>query len=103
LTKDFEFVDAGRTFYCTVERPRHAGMEAWWWFKLDTEENTRYAPFEASPSDTKESVSRRVIAYYADLLAIKARPVHQRPKWNGPGGFRSAPKPEAEPAVAEKT
>ena len=75
-------------------------MEAWWWFRLDTEQNTRYAPFEASPDDTQKSVERRVLAYYAELLAIKARPVHQRPKWNGPGGFRGPPKP-AEPAATE--
>lgn len=77
-------------------------MEAWWWFRLDTEQNTRYAPFEASPSDTRESVSQRVVAYYAEVLAIKARPVHQRPKWNSQGGVRSAPKPGAEAPVAEK-
>ena len=102
MTKDFEFVDGGRTFFCTVERPRHAGMEAWWWFRIDGEQNTRYAPFEASPADTQQSVEQRVIAYYAELLAIKARPVHQRPKWNGPGGSRS-PKPEGDAPALEKT
>ena len=78
-------------------------MEAWWWFRLDTEGNTRYAPFEAKPTDTKESVSSRVIAYYADLQAIKARPVHQRPKWNSPGGFRSAGKPAPEAVAVTET
>ena len=101
MTNDFEFVDGGRTFFCTVERPRHAGMAAWWWFRLDGEQTTRYAPFEASPGDTQQSVEQRVVAYYAELLAIKARPVHQRPKWNGPGGFRS-PKPETEAPTLEK-
>ncbi|HEX2722010.1 MAG TPA: hypothetical protein VHM24_03770 [Gemmatimonadaceae bacterium] len=84
MTQDFEFVDEGRTFYCTVEAPRHAGMPPWWWFKLDNSESTRYAPFEALPTDTKRSVQKRIIAYYAEVLAIKARPVHQRPAWQKP-------------------
>jgi len=82
--KEFEFVDSGRTFFCSVEKPSQAGMAPWWWFRLDTGESTRYAPFEASPNDTKESVQARIIAYYAQLLAIQARPVHQRPVWQRP-------------------
>ena len=84
MTQDFEFVDAGRKFFCTVEAPRHAGMPPWWWFRLDNSESTRYAPFEALPTDTKASVQKRIIAYYAEVLAIKARPVHQRPTWQRP-------------------
>jgi hypothetical protein len=83
VIKDFEFTDAGHTFFCTVEQPRHAGMAPWWWFKLDTE-STRHAPFEALTSDTKQSVQKRIIEYYAQLLVIKARPVHQRPFWRKP-------------------
>lgn len=36
------------------------------------------------PGDTKKSVRDRIVAYYAELLAIKARPVHQRPAWTRP-------------------
>jgi hypothetical protein len=82
--KEFEFVDSGRKFFCSVEKPSQAGMAPWWWFRLDTGESTRYAPFEASPNDTKESVQARIIAYYAQLLAIQARPIHQRPVWQRP-------------------
>jgi hypothetical protein len=82
--KEFEFVDSGRKFFCSVEKPSQAGMAPWWWFRLDTGESTRYAPFEASPNDTRESVQARIIAYYAQLLAIQARPVHQRPVWQRP-------------------
>jgi hypothetical protein len=82
--KEFEFVDSGRKFFCSVEKPSQAGMAPWWWFRLDTGESTRYAPFEASTNDTKESVQARIIAYYAQLLAIQARPVHQRPVWQRP-------------------
>lgn len=81
---EFEFVNEGRKFLCSVEVPRHAGMPPWWWFSLDTSGSTRYAPFAASPTDTKESVQERIIAYYAALLAIEARPVHQRPTWKKP-------------------
>ena len=82
--KDFEFVSAGRTFFCSVEVPRQAGMQPWWWFRLDTGESTRYAPFEASPADTQQSVQARIVAYYAELLAIEARPAFQRPVWRKP-------------------
>jgi hypothetical protein len=94
LTKEFEFVEQGLTFYCSVEAPLHAGMQPWWWFRLDTAKGTRHAPFEASSKDTRESVQRRIIAYYAELLAIQARPVHQRPVWR---------KPVPAPATAEVT
>ena len=76
MTQDFEFVDGGQTFFCTVEAPRHAGMPPWWWFHLESRDrSTRYAPFAASPKDTKQSVQKRILAYYAELLAIEARPV----------------------------
>ena len=76
MTSEFEFVDGGQTFFCTMEAPRHAGMPPWWWFRLESRDrNTRYAPFAASPKDTRESVKKRIIAYYTELLAIEARPV----------------------------
>jgi hypothetical protein len=84
VMKDFEFVDGGRKFFCSVEVPRQAGMQPWWWFRLDTSGNTRYAPFEASPDDTEESVRERIIVYYAALLAAEARPAYQRPVWQKP-------------------
>ena len=89
--KEFEFVDEGRTFYCSIEVPRQAGMAPWWWFRLATDPATRYAPFEASPGDTRKSVQARIITYYAELLAIQARPVYQKPAWR---------KPEPRPAVS---
>src|SRR3954462_14989404 len=91
--KEFQFVDEGRTFFCTVEVPRQQGMAAWWWFRLDSSGSTRYAPFEASPTDTAKSVQKRIISYYAELLAIQARPALQRPVWKKPG------RPAAPPSV----
>jgi hypothetical protein len=105
LTKEFEFEDAGRTFTCVVEAPLHAGMPPWWWFRVDTGdrgETTRYAPFEALATDTKKSVQPRIVAYYAEVLAIKARPVHQRPMWRKPGSVvPPLATAGATPAVAE--
>jgi len=85
VIKDFEFVDGGRTFFCSVEVPSQAGMAPWWWFRLDTGTTTRYAPFEAAAGDTRQSVQSRIIAYYAALLAIEARPAYQKPAWRKPG------------------
>ncbi len=50
--QEFEFVDEGRKFFCSVETPRHAGMAPWWWFHLESNRSTRYAPFEASAKAT---------------------------------------------------
>jgi len=101
VIKEFEFVDAGRKFFCSVEAPGQRGMPPWWWFRLDNGTSTRYAPFEASASDTKQSVQARIVAYYAELLAIEARPVHQRPVWRKPE--RSTPPGEIIPAPSPLT
>ena len=102
MTKEFEFQNEGLTFTCTVEAPLHAGMPPWWWFRVDTGESTRYAPFEALPTDTKKSVQPRIVAYYEEVLAIKARPVHQRPMWRKPGTVvPPAATPGAAPAVVD--
>jgi hypothetical protein len=99
VIKGFDFIDGERKFFCSVEAPGQTGMPLWWWFRLDTGTSTRYAPFEASPSDTKQSVQARIVAYYAELLAIEARPPIQRPVWrkperpNAPGEAVPAPMP----------
>ncbi|MBA3727384.1 MAG: hypothetical protein H0W86_13370 [Armatimonadetes bacterium] len=106
MTEDFQFVHEGRTFFCTVEAPRHAGMPPWWWFHLDDKDRgTRYAPFAASAGDTKKSVQTRIIAFYAEMMAIAARPVHQRnhtSTWQRPKPAVPAEAPAAAiPAVVE--
>jgi hypothetical protein len=97
VINEFEFEDSGRKFFCKVEVPSQAGMPPWWWFRLDTGESTRYAPFEASANDTKQSVQKRIVAYYEQLLAIAARPAYQRPAWKKPE--RTAPPGEPAPAT----
>jgi hypothetical protein len=94
---EFEFVDSGRTFHCSVEVPSRTGMTPWWWFRVDNGETARYAPFEASANDTKQSVQARIIAYYEQLLAIRARPAYQKPAWKKPE--RPAPAGETAPAA----
>ena len=84
MIKAFEFEDQGHRFFCATEAPRHVGCQTWWWFTLDNDKTTRYAPFEERADDTQESVQERVIAYYAELLAIKARPPRDRTFWRKP-------------------
>ena len=84
MIKQFEFEDGGHTFCCSTERPSHAGLQTWWWFTLDGDKTARYAPFEESADDTEQSVKARIIAYYAELLAIRARPVRDRAFWRKP-------------------
>jgi len=93
---EFEFVDSGRKFYCSVEVPSRTGMTPWWWFRIDNGETARYAPFEASASDTRQSVQTRIVEYYEQLLAIRARPALQKPAWKKPE--RPAPAGETTPA-----
>lgn len=96
--REFEFVDGGRTFFCSVEVPSKEGMAAWWWFRLDSEGSTRYAPFEASPSDTTQSVRKRIVAYYEALLAIRARPAYVKPPWRKPERPAGSPPVATPPA-----
>lgn len=74
MVKEFEFVDAGRTFTCNVEAPLASRPEKWWWFRVSTDDRHRYAPFEAASSDTKAGVQKRIVAYYESVLAARARP-----------------------------
>jgi hypothetical protein len=93
MVKDFEFVDAGRTFSCCVEAPLASRPEKWWWFRVSTDDRHRYAPFEAAASDTKAGVQKRIVAYYESVLAARARPAAN--PWRRPD-----PKAAATPAVA---
>jgi hypothetical protein len=78
---EFQFEDNGHKFSCATETPRHVGLQPWWWFTLDGDKTTRYAPFEKSADDTEQSVKARIILYYSELLAIRARPYRDRSFW----------------------
>lgn len=94
MKESFEFEDSGRKFECSAEQMRKSSPETWWWFRVSTEEQNRYAPFRTASDDTQSSVQERVIAYYNDLLVRRAAPPVNR--WQ-----RGAPKPAAgaEPAA----
>ena len=74
MIKGFDFEHDGKTFSCCVEAPLKSRPEKWWWFRVSTDDRHRYAPFEASASDTRANVEKRILAYYASLLAARARP-----------------------------
>jgi len=104
VTKSFEFVDASRTFKCTLEAQEKTPSEKWWWFTVSTDSRTRYAPFRAAPSDNETNVKKRIVAYYDNMLAARAAP--PTPRWNGkpkpvivPGAVAPAA-PAAEKATA---
>lgn len=70
----FAFVDDGRTFTCAIEPARQPRADAWWWFRVSTDDRNRYAPFRADASDTMRSVQERIVAYYDALLERRATP-----------------------------
>ena len=82
--------DEGRTLSCTRgPSPATPGTD-WWWLKVSTE-SQRYAAFRAEPGDTPANLAPRIRAYYAQLLADRARPREIRAPW-------SRPAPAAKPA-----
>ncbi|HVB31707.1 MAG TPA: hypothetical protein VNE60_09310 [Gemmatimonadaceae bacterium] len=97
MIEAFEFVDQDRTFTCTVEEARTPGNEAWWWFRVSTDDRQRYAPFRASARDTQKSVRARIVAYYDDLLVRRAAP--PTPYWRRGPGQGGQPAAAAAPAV----
>jgi hypothetical protein len=101
VIKDFDFVDGANKFFCSIEVPGQTAMPPWWWFRIEGGTGTRHAPFEARATDTKQSVQTRIIAYYAELLAIEARPAYQRPAWRKPE--RPTPVGESVPVVVPQT
>ena len=107
MTKSFEFVDAGRTFKCSLEAQEKTPSEKWWWFTVSTDSRTRYAPFRAETKDNETNVKKRIVAYYDNMLAARAAP--PTPRWNGKPkpivtpGAPGAPVAPAAPAAAVKT
>jgi hypothetical protein len=62
-------------------------------------DSNRYAPFEAVPGDTPDSIRSRIVAYYEHRLWARAQPAAQRQQFGRPGKpvARSAPQPRAKP------
>lgn len=71
---DFTFEHDGRKYTCTVEAQKSTPNDKRWWFAV-TGDQQRYAPIEAVPGDTQNSVKSRIIAFYKAHLIAKAQPV----------------------------
>jgi hypothetical protein len=88
-----EFESEGRTLTCRRgPSPATPGTD-WWWLTVSGE-SQRYAAFRTEPGDTAKNLPPRIIAYYAQLLADRARPREFKPAW-------SRPAPAAKPGEAK--
>ena len=95
MIKGFEFVDAGRSYACTVEEQKGSGLESWWWFSVSGD-NQRYSPFRAAKDDTRTSVQQRVVEFYANRLFRMSQPTVRGSHW----GKRNLPAMGPEQAKA---
>jgi hypothetical protein len=91
-TTSVDFIDAGRTFSCSVAPRRASESALWWWFRVSSDAANRYAPFLAESGDTPASVQARIVAYYDELLVRRAAP--SVPRWQ-----RARPAAPAVPAT----
>ncbi|MCX5766060.1 MAG: hypothetical protein NTZ43_02390 [Gemmatimonadetes bacterium] len=94
MKQGFTFDHDGRTYECTVERRTAAPAGWWWWFAVSRDQQ-RYAPFEMADGDKEASVKARIIAYYENLLEVRARPPEPRHHFSRPGRPKSVPAADA--------
>jgi hypothetical protein len=95
-----EFMEGERTFTCRAEVSTATPGTLWWWVSV-TGESSRYAAFRAETGDTARSLRPRVLAYYEELLAVRARPPVTRSHWSQRRREESAAKATAEVAVPQ--
>ena len=92
--KAVTFDDGGRTFTCEPGSSPATPGELWWWVSISGESH-RFAAFRVEPTDTPASLRPRILTYYAQVLADRARPAVTRASWaqrrkaNEPGGTSS--------------
>ncbi len=79
--KLMEFKDGDRTFVCRAESSSATPDTLWWWVSI-TGESSRYAAFRTASDDTERKLRPRILAYYAQLLADRARPPMFRQHWS---------------------
>lgn len=85
-----EFEDNGRTLTChCASSPATPGTK-WWWLAVSGE-SQRYAAFRSEKGDTAENLRPRLVAYYEQLLADRARPREIRSRWSGRPAAPKAP------------
>ena len=91
-----EFENDGKTFTCRSGPSPATPGQNWWWMNVSGE-SQRYAAFRTEKGDNQKNLQPRILAYYAQLLADRARPREIRTPWS-----RSAPaKPAAAPDAKE--
>jgi hypothetical protein len=78
--KLMEFQDGNRMFVCRAESSPATPGTLWWWISV-TGESSRYAAFRAEPGDTERRLRPRILAYYEQMLADRARPPIVRQHW----------------------
>ena len=91
-----EFEDGGRTMTCRRASSPATPGTMWWWIDISGE-SQRYTAFRAERGDTAENLKPRVIAFYAKLLADRARPREFHQPWKRPAqapAADAAPQPE---------
>lgn len=93
-----EFKDGDRTFVCRAESSPATPGTVWWWMSV-TGESSRYAAFRAESGDTERKLRPRILAYYAQLLADRARPAIFKPHWAQRRGAASATEQATPPAT----
>ena len=78
--KVLEFQDGDRTFACRAATSPATPGVAWWWVSI-TGESQRYAAFRTQDGDTPQNLRPRILEYYAQLLAGRARVNDVRVSW----------------------
>src|SRR5689334_24767539 len=63
----FEFEHDGRTYICSPEARAGGKKEMWWWFRVSGDAQ-RYAPFEVVPTESRDAVAKRIVAWHAAML-----------------------------------
>jgi len=80
----FTFEEGGRTYVCTPEKRTTPPLGTWWWFTVSSDSH-RYAPFEASSSDTRQSIRERVVEFYERRLHARAQPAEPQQQFGRSG------------------
>lgn len=79
----FEFSEGGRTFTCERGSSPATPGTTWWWVNVSGD-GQRYAAFHTKAGDSQASVKPRIIAYYEQVLADRARPPIPRTSFGRP-------------------
>lgn len=99
--KLMEFKDGDRVFVCRAESSPATPRTLWWWISV-TGESSRYAAFHAESGDTEARLRPRILAFYQQMLADRARPPMVRQHWAqrraAPSGAEGATPTAAIPA-----